>query len=260
VSGHPVEDEPETTGRPVMPRQRAVAWVAASGNAFAGGVDRPDAHELIGDGITGGEGVLWRALDHGLRAPALCAVKMLTRPAWAGTDWPNAPDRELLEQNKRLLKHLSPRNVVRVHEILYGPAPHPQERPDMAAPHVVYVVMDWVEGPTLRQVVAGRRAISGSLMERLKYVGQLAGALADLMPMNANATLHRDIKPGNCIIHEKRGLVLVDITTLRHAGDGFDPAGLHTPEYAAPEVRAAPRRPRTTATEMYSLGAVAASA
>jgi len=239
------EDEPATTGRPAMPRQRP--W---PGSVFAGGADHPDAYELIGDGIAGGEGVIWRALDHHLRAPALCAVKMLTRPS--------AADRRLLEQNKRLLQHLSPRNVVRVHDIVYGAPPHPLGQPDPRAPQVAYVIMDWVEGPTLRQLVAGRPATAATIMERLRYIGQLAGALADLMPMNANASLHRDVKPGNCIIHPRHGLVLIDVTTLRRTDDGFDPSGMHTPEYSAPEVRAAPRRPRTTATEMYSLGAVAA--
>ncbi|MEV6494849.1 protein kinase, partial [Actinoplanes sp. NPDC051633] len=213
-------------------------------------MDQPDAYELIDDGVAGGEGVIWRALDHHLRAPALCAVKMLAHPS--------AADRRLLDENKRLLQHLSPRNVVRVHDVLYGSPPHPLGRPDRTAPLVAYVIMDWVEGPTLRQVGAGHPATAATIMQRLRYIAQLAGALADLMPLNANATLHRDIKPSNCIIHERHGLVLIDVTTLRRADDGFDPSGMHTPEYAAPEVRAAPRRARSVATEMYSLGAVAA--
>ncbi len=74
---------------------------------------------------------------------------------------------------------------------------------------------------------------------------------------SGNPSVHRDIQPGNCIINNERGLVLIDIRTLRLVDHGFDPAGLHTPEYTAPEVLAAPYLPRTAATDVYSLGAVA---
>jgi serine/threonine protein kinase len=246
--------EPETTGTPALPRQRP----SEAQPLFAGGDDRPDAYELLGEGMPGGEGVTWRALDHELRAPVLCAVKVLSRPVAARGAWPTVADRQRLEQQKRLLQHLALPHVVRVHEVVAGSPPHPRGRPDPAAPRVLYVVMEWIEGRTLREVAGGRPATSGTLLERLKYVSQLAAALAGMMPANANASLHRDVKPGNCVIHHRRGLVLIDVTTLRPLDDGFDAAGSHTPGYAAPEVLAAPRRARTVATEMYSLGAVAA--
>jgi hypothetical protein len=73
-----------------------------------------------------------------------------------------------------------------------------------------------------------------------------------------NPSLHRDLKPSNCIVNQQRGLVLIDISTLRLVDDGFDPVGLHTPQYTAPEALAAPNLSRTAATEAYSLGALAA--
>jgi serine/threonine protein kinase len=254
--GDRTDDEPETTGDPAMPRPREGSL--SPGNQFVGGDDRPDTYELVDEAGRGGEGVTWRALDHCVPTPALCAVKQLSRPARAGRKWPTEVDRRRLLQHTRLLQHHAQPHIVRVMDLIFGAPPHPPGQPDTAAPKVAYLVMEWVDGLTLRQRCAGRPATAETLFERLKYMSQLAEALAALAPTNANATLHRDIKPSNCIVNDRRGLVLIDVTTLRLADDGFDAIGLHTPEYAAPEVIAAPRRGRTAATEMYSLGAVAA--
>lgn len=241
-----VPDEPETTGAPNLPRR----YAPGPEPLFAGGDDRPDAYELLGDGFRGGQGVTWRALDHLMSAPVLCAVKALPLPS--------AAELNRLEQRKRLLQHLALPNVVRVLDLMTGPAPHPRGRTDRAAPRVLYVVMEWIDGPTLLEYAGGRPATRSTLLERLRYVCQLAAALTGLTKAGGNAVLHRDVKPGNCVIHHRRGLVLIDVTTLRPVDDGFDPEGLHTPGYAAPEVQSAPRRARTVASELYALGAVAA--
>ena len=45
------------------------------------------------------------------------------------------------------------------------------------------------------------------------------------------SSLHRDAKPTNCIVTGYRGLVLIDVSTVRPLADGFDLAGLHTRAY-----------------------------
>ena len=69
--------------------------------------------------------------------------------------------------------------------------------------------------------------------------------------------MHRDIKPGNCIVTTDDRLVLIDIGTLRRASDQPDPLGMHSQFYAAPEVLADLSAPRDPASDLYSLGGVA---
>ncbi|MEV5895103.1 serine/threonine protein kinase [Nonomuraea fuscirosea] len=125
---------------------------------------------------------------------------------------------------------------------------------------MAYLVMEWVEGPTLHASLAGSPARADTIRRRLDYVAQAGEALADLASMTrsgGNPSLHRDVKPGNCIVHAKRGLVLIDVSTLRLVDDGYDFVGWHTPAYTSPEVLAAPHLPRSVAADVYSLGALA---
>jgi serine/threonine protein kinase len=117
--------------------------------------------------------------------------------------------------------------------------------------------MEWVEGPSLDQRI---RNGNPNIRERLDYVRDLAEAIDSLHSItrtHGNPILHRDIKPGNCLIHPQRGLVLVDLGTLRRVDDGYDPRGPHTLHYTAPEVLRDPRNPRSPASDRYALGAVA---
>jgi serine/threonine protein kinase len=252
-------DEPDeqtvTRGGYVLPPQ-------PHSGQFAGPADDPDRYELIGEGISGGEGTTWRARYHGrLQAPLPLAVKQLRPPVEADPDWPSAADRRRWQDQAALLRHLRLDHVVGVYEVFFGPPPHEagkgQSEPALAA----YLVMEWVEGPTLRELCRGRAASRATVEDRLKYVAQAATALTELSSNTrsaGNPSLHRDVKPSNCIVNDERGLVLIDVSTLRLVNDGFDAAGLHTPQYTAPEVLAAPHLPRTPAADAYSLGALAA--
>jgi hypothetical protein len=228
---------------------------------FAGPADDPDRYELISAGISGGEGTTWRARYYGrLQAPLPLAVKQLRSPAGDDLDRPSDEDRRHWQDQAALLRHLRLEHVVRVHEVFFGPPPHDagkgQNEPALAA----YLVMEWVEGPTLSDLCRARPASKDTIADRLRYVAQAAAALTDLASSTrsaGNPSLHRDVKPSNCIINPERGLVLIDISTLRLVDDGFDPAGLHTPQYTPPEVLAAPHLPRTPAADAYSLGALA---
>lgn len=229
---------------------------------YVGPADDPDRYELLGTGISGGEGTTWRARYHGrLQSPLPLAVKQLRPPPGARPDWPGEDERRRWQDQAALLRHVRSDRVVALHEVFAGPPPHPagKGRPDET--QAAYLVMEWVDGPTLSHLCRGRPADRDVIGARLGYVAQAAAALGDLSSATrsaGNPSLHRDLKPSNCIVTKSRGLVLIDVSTLRLVDDGFDPAGFHTPQYTAPEALAAPHHSRTPATEAYALGALAA--
>jgi len=245
----PPEDETVTRGGYELPPP-------AEADRYAGPSDDPDRYELVGAGRAGGEGTTWQARYHGdLHSPLPLAVKQLRSPP------DTEAERRRWNDQAALLRHVRADHVVQVHEVFFGPPPHPAGKADTDAASTAYLVMEWVEGPTLSEACAGKPATRGSVRRVLGYVEQAASALADLASSDrsaGNPSLHRDLKPSNCIIHDRRGLVLIDVSTLRLIDDGFDAAGWHTPQYTAPEVLAAPHRPRTPAADIYSLGALAA--
>jgi serine/threonine protein kinase len=272
-SGHEAspDREPVTRGGPDLPSLASVAGrdgesAGPAGSAepnglFVGPVDAPDRYELLGHGITGGEGTTWKARYRGnLAAPLPLAIKLLDPPRHAGPERPSARDRRRWQDQAVLLRHLDLEHVVRLDEVFLGAPSHLRgtARPD--APTVAYLVMEWVEGPTLQALLGGVRATPGTIRERLGYVGHVCEALASLASMTrsgGNPSLHRDVKPANCIVHAVRGVVLIDVSTLRLIDDGHDSAGWHTPAYTSPEVLAAPHLPRSVAADVYSLGALA---
>jgi serine/threonine protein kinase len=273
----------ETTGPAALPAQPPVASPGQTGlrspgagsrvhwprpgvpnGWYAGPPGDPDRYELLGEGLPGGEGVLWKARYQGrLQTPITFAVKVLRRPAGTAPGWPSAADRQRWQDQAALLRHLNLPHMVRLHEVFAGPPPHlgTGSIPETHHQHVAYAVMEWVDGPTLAQVAGGMPATRESIADRLEYVAQAARALAALHSRTSsagNSLLHRDVKPGNCIVSPGQGIVLVGLSTLRLLGDGSDPAGPHSPGYAAPEVLAAPHTPPTPSADLYSLGALAA--
>ncbi|MER5643711.1 protein kinase [Streptosporangium sp. NPDC002524] len=269
--------EADTRGGPDLPTSASGTDVTGGARArpavpadepnglFVGPADAPDRYELLGDGIPGGQGVTWKARYHGdLTSPLPLAVKLLHPPHDAGPDWPSSRDRQRWRDHAVLLRHLRLDHVVRLDEVFLGAAPHPYDSPPPEATAVTttmaYLVMEWVEGATLQDLLAGDRARDDTVRDRLLHVVQAGEALAGLASMTrsgGNPSLHRDLKPSNCIVHARRGLVLIDVSTLRLVDDGYDFTGWHTPPYTAPEVLAAPHLPRTVAADVYSLGALA---
>jgi serine/threonine protein kinase len=250
------DDGPATRGGYELPPE-------ADARVFVGPLDDPDRYELTGPGRTGGEGILWRAYYHGqLRSPLPLAIKQLRPPGGAGPGWLSAAELGRLRDQIALLRHVQSDHLVRVHEIFSGPVPHRAGALGTGLPCTAYLVMEWVDGPTLDELCRHRPAATARMVRlRLWHVAQVAQAVAALSShtrSGGNPSLHRDIKPANCVVSPQRGVVLVDTTTLRPVDDGFDPHGLHTPQYTAPEALAAPNRPRSVATEMYAVGALAA--
>jgi len=232
---------------------------------FAGPVTDPDRFELLGPGLAGGEGNTWKARYKGeLTEPLTLAVKEIRRPQHAPPRWPAESDLRRWEDQRALLQYMRIDHLVTVIDVFVGAPPHlPGPLPGPGPrrpPGTPYVVMEWVPGPTLADELSGRPATAGDLDQRLTHVQHIAEALHSLHSRTVSAgnpTLHRDVKPTNCILDPRRGVVLVDVGTMRRMDDGYDSEGLHTPAYTAPEVLANPQAARAVASDLYSLGALA---
>ncbi len=123
---------------------------------------------------------------------------------------------------------------------------------------IAYLVMPYLSGGTLRDVLARRGALP--LQEALTYIEQAAAALDYA---HAHGIIHRDLKPSNFLLHPDGRLVLADFGIARMMqGNGksslitLTGSGtiLGTPEYMAPEmIRGGQVDSRT---DIYELGIV----
>jgi serine/threonine-protein kinase len=122
-----------------------------------------------------------------------------------------------------------------------------------------YYVMEYLDGPTLEQLVRGRGPLEPG--RAVYLLRQLCGALAEA---HAAGLVHRDLKPGNVIVAKLGGQH--DVAKLLDFGLVQDTSGdarltrtgtvLGTPAYMCPEQ--AGGEPNVDARgDVYSLGAVA---
>lgn len=183
----------------------------ARGDALVGSVlghFRIDA--LLGEG---GMGVVYRAFDLTLERPV--ALKLVT------IDSPTARARFLREARAQArVRHV---NVVQVYEVDQVGA-------------ITYLVMDLVEGESLKSVIAreGRLPEGRALEIALAIASALEAALA-------HGIVHRDVKPGNVLVERSGHVRLADFgiaKLVRAAGD--DDTGPPAPESAAPRSLTAP--------------------
>jgi serine/threonine protein kinase len=188
------------------------------------------------------------------------AIKRYVRPIDAGPEWPHDGTWRHLEEQIDLLAGLpESAHLVRTRRAFLAVA---NERgvirgAEGVRSEVPYVVMEWVDGEP-PDVALHRENLS--LRRRTRWVQELAQAVSllhDATLQNNNPLAHSDIKPGNCLIHPVRGLVLIDLGGL-HLVRGIDNrAGPYTPGYAAPEVLRKPGATRSFSSDMYSLAATA---
>ena len=198
---------------------------AASGSTGARGradAPWPDRSHLGGgryrlDDVvaSGGAAVVWRAFDEHLARPV--AVKLL-HPHHAG----DATVVERFQREARAAAGLSHPNVVRIYDT---------GRED----GIVWLVMELVEGPSLRDVLLRREPLDPVVVGALGE--QIARALA---AAHAQGIVHRDIKPANVLIADD-GTVKVTDFGIAKALSGIDATltnpgtVMGTAAYVAPE-------------------------
>lgn len=120
----------------------------------------------------------------------------------------------------------------------------------------LYYVMELVRGDSVRDRVAGYGPMPPD--EVKTFVAECCRGLAVL---HDKGIIHRDITPGNVILSDNRGAVLIDLGLARHVDDSHltkQGRALGTPRFMAPEViRGRPPKP---AADAFSLGLVATCA
>ncbi len=114
-----------------------------------------------------------------------------------------------------------------------------------------YLVMDYVEGPTLEQVMRDRRLDVGETLDIAKQLSEVLEYLHALNP----PLIFRDLKPANIILTPGGTVKLIDFGIARHfrPDQGKDTRALGTPGYAAPEQYG--HGQSDVRTDLYALGA-----
>ncbi|MFN7962005.1 MAG: serine/threonine-protein kinase [Thermoanaerobaculia bacterium] len=168
----------------------------------------------------GAMGVVYRALDPALDRPV--AIKVLHREVLESRDAARARENRLrFLQEARAGAALSHSNVTVIHHVgEEGGQP--------------YIVMEWLEGSTLEEVLSKRAPLAPA--EANELAGQL---LAALEAAHARGIVHRDIKPANLVLLTDGRLKVTDFGIARlqegelvktRAGEVFA-----TPLFASPE-------------------------
>jgi len=99
----------------------------------------------------------------------------------------------------------------------------------------VYMVMEWVDGRLLRQIMSQE-----GKMPAARAIGITLGILQALDYIHKNGVVHRDLKPENIMINDKGEIKLIDFGIASQAGAkrltyaGFTQA-LGSPDYISPE-------------------------
>ena len=220
------ERAPET---PPSPRASAAPAKRFPGYFYS---RRYEAVELIGEG---GWGPVYKARDKVLGM--VVAVKFLPEHMLLSKEAVRA-----FKQEARMAMALSHENIVRLHNLEV-------ERGR------VFLVMEYVEGETLRQVV--QRVGRLTLDSVLSIAKPCCAALEYAHKMGV---LHRDLKPDNLMVNRESELRIIDFGTARaihiHLGTVQEDFVEGTPGYMSPEmIRGAPVDVRT---DVFSLGATLA--
>ncbi|MBO2445836.1 serine/threonine protein kinase [Actinomadura barringtoniae] len=120
----------------------------------------------------------------------------------------------------------------------------------------LYVVTEFIEGPSLDQAVADRGALPGSDLE-----GLAVGVATALAAIHGAGIVHRDLKPANVLL-SSTGPRVIDFGIARalDAAEGPTRTGqlVGTPNYLPPELLRG--EPITPASDVFSWGCVVAFA
>jgi serine/threonine protein kinase len=194
-------------------------------------VDRIGEYRVIERVGSGGMATVWRVRGPGGKIHAL---KEMRPQAEAKREMTRR-----FKQEFEVTSRLSHRNIVSVRDFF-------------AAQDTFHIVMEYIDGPDLRDVVryaglfdAGRLALVGA---------QIASGLA---AAHAEGILHRDLKPENILVTRRGQVKITDFGVARVTGTRLTATGIivGSPAYMSPEQLAGVSGQKLgTAADVYSLG------
>jgi serine/threonine protein kinase len=202
-------------------------------------------YEILAHIGAGGMGEVWRARDQ--RIGRDVAIKVLPEAYAPGDDRVRR-----FEQEARAAGALSHPGLVTIYDVgAFEGAP--------------YIVMELLEGQTLREALGHDNPAPLPLPKAIDYAIQIAGALA---VAHEKGIIHRDLKPENLFITADGRVKILDFGLAKLAED-MPPSGdrdqtarhltsagavVGTPGYMSPEQVAA--KPVDARTDIFSFGAV----
>ncbi len=194
----------------------------------------PSRYEIRDEIGEGGAAVVYRAWDKELNRPV--AIKVLREKVVT-----SELVRARFQREARALAALSHPNIVAVHDV-GGDASRP------------YLILEYVEGETLREILGARRK---DLVELVRILEKAARGVA---AAHAKGIVHRDLKPANILV-TRAGEPRVADFGLAHIVDAAGDltktgAMMGTPMYMAPEQVAGKAKDISARTDVYALGAI----
>lgn len=182
---------------------------------------------------SGGQGVVYLGEDESGR---LVAVKVPHLPAWADAEMLARLAREL-----EMARRTTPAFTARVVEADLESSPP-------------YIVSEYIDGPSLRELVADRGPLHPDAVHRLA-----TGLATGLAAIHQAGIVHRDVKPDNVLMGPD-GPRLIDFGIARLPDGTMTSTGelVGTPLYMAPEVFEGERA--SAAADVFAWGAVVAYA
>jgi formylglycine-generating enzyme required for sulfatase activity len=223
-------------GRPSLdplqaPVQRAEAAARRTDLRFP----ENDRYQQLSDPIPGGMGAVFKALDKRLRINV--AIKRI-RPELAN----NTELIQRFEREARLQVRLKHQHLVSVRD-------YDSDK------HGPYIVMDWIEGQSLAEVI--KKAGPMAWRDAAILISKVAGALQEA---HDNRIIHRDVKPGNILLDKKGEPYITDfglacaesVSVVGYVSEMKATVG--TAYFMSPEQRQNPGDV-TSLTDIWSLGA-----
>lgn len=116
----------------------------------------------------------------------------------------------------------------------------------------VYIVMQWIKGISLFDLIENSLSEENTLMLADAFIHALA-------ELHASGYAHRDIKPHNIIISPKQGIYIVDFAFAKHRDDimaSMEGAVKGTPAYMAPELWRGDKKMDYIRADIYSAGVI----
>ena len=193
-------------------------------------------YEILEEIGKGSMGCVYKAHDRALNR--IVAIKTLTR---------QLSEESILrfQEEARALSRLNHPHVATIYQI------------DVTDEHVPYIVMEYVEGQTLADIIAKDFPLNPDWI--VFMVGQIAGALH---AVHRAGILHRDLKPSNIVISSREGEV--EKVKIIDFGVAFDETReqrltrkgvtIGTPLYMSPEQISGDDL--SPATDLYSMGCI----